>query len=352
MRRGPSGVHATVGLLAAVALLLAVPAAASAGFVIGDRPSDELDGAIFVAKRGEANDVSVSVSSNGRRLVVLDRGAPLEARGRCRGGGSGEPARCRIPRDHLGFYAALRDGDDRFDATALPRRHGHGARPRPTNVHVSGEAGDDMIAAGPSWGDIEPGFGDDIVRAGAGGDRLLSEDAPDGADVLDGGRGLDQISYMGRDGDIAIDLGSAAAVDGESGEGDSLVSFENVESGGGNDLLIGSSAAERLVGGGGDDRVYGGGGNDRLIGDGFFRGGDDRLDGGAGNDKLWGELGRDRLLGGSGRDRIDSASSIFLGFHGRDRARDRVNCGSGKDRVKAEPRDRLARCEQVRRTRR
>jgi Ca2+-binding RTX toxin-like protein len=75
-----------------------------------------------------------------------------------------------------------------------------------------------------------------------------------------------------------------------------------LESGTGNDRLIGSAQRDVLRGGTGNDSLYGGGDIDRLFGD----EGDDLLDGGLGGDFLTGGGGGDRfvLVLGNGGDRI------------------------------------------------
>jgi Ca2+-binding RTX toxin-like protein len=105
----------------------------------------------------------------------------------------------------------------------------------------------------------------------------------------------------------------------------------------GNDTLDGGDGNDRLDGGEGNDRLAGGSDNDSLAG----REGRDRLAGDNGNDRLNGGVGRDRVSGGSGRDNVLAV----------DGERDTVNCGPGPDRVRADRRDRLRRCERVRRAR-
>lgn len=104
---------------------------------------------------------------------------------------------------------------------------------------------------------------------------------------------------------------------------------------GGDDHLIGADGPDCLDGGKGRDRLEGGRGDDRLDGG----AGGDRLRGGPGNDVLSGRGQRDSYDGGGGDDRIDSA----------DGRRETVRCGPGRDTVKADARDRLVGCENVRR---
>ena len=100
---------------------------------------------------------------------------------------------------------------------------------------------------------------------------------------------------------------------------------------GGDDILTGSGAVDRLSGGDGDDILMGRGGNDRLqggIGNDILRGGDgaDTLNGGDGNDTLEGGSSaldlRDVINGGSGNDDID-------GGHGNDL----LSGGGGNDTI-------------------
>ena len=66
----------------------------------------------------------------------------------------------------------------------------------------------------------------------------------------------------------------------------------------GNDLLLGTSAADTLQGSFGDDTLRGFNGNDLLVGGGD----DDTLEGGKGSDSLYGDAGDDHLDGGAGVD--------------------------------------------------
>ena len=113
----------------------------------------------------------------------------------------------------------------------------------------------------------------------------------------------------------------------------------------GDDCLFGGAGADRLAGGPGSDRLYGGSGSDRLGGD----AGDDRLSGGTGRDRISAGAGNDSVNPGTESDRIATGS-------GNDRVaarggrRDTVDCGPGRNDVAVvDRRDRLRRCERVRR---
>lgn len=68
-----------------------------------------------------------------------------------------------------------------------------------------------------------------------------------------------------------------------------------VNSGSGNDVIVGSAANDVLNGGADQDTIYGHSGHDRISGDG-------------GNDKLFGDAGTDTLLGGAGNDFLDDGN--------------------------------------------
>lgn len=75
---------------------------------------------------------------------------------------------------------------------------------------------------------------------------------------------------------------------------------------GSDDLLYGQLGDDELRGGGGRDVLMGGGGNDRLFGG----PGADRLLGGTGDDLLTGGTGNDRLVGGAGEDTAMFAGTL------------------------------------------
>lgn len=101
----------------------------------------------------------------------------------------------------------------------------------------------------------------------------------------------------------------------------------------GNDVLDGDGGDDSLWGSDGRDRLFGGSGNDRLLGGAKA----DELHGDTGDDELAAGTGRDRVWGGPGNDTISA----------RDGSRDVIDCGAGLDRVRADRRDRLRGCERV-----
>ena len=99
--------------------------------------------------------------------------------------------------------------------------------------------------------------------------------------------------------------------------------------------IIGTRRADRLRGTSGGDRMRGRAGADLLLGE----QGPDCLEGQDGRDRLRGGAGTDVLRGGRGRDRLMA----------RGGGRDTLDCGPGRDVAIADRRDRVRRCEKVRR---
>ena len=175
---------------------------------------------------------------------------------------------------------------------------------------IYGLGGDDTICALGGNDTIYDGPGADIVRGANGNDTFLQPSAVDNGDVLDGGGGLDHVSYASRTNGVNVAIDNNAN-DGEPGEGD-LVSadVENVTGGTGDDTLVGNGGTNRFFGRLGDDLLNGAGGNDTLRGlQGNDRviggGGNDTVDGGEDDDIVRGGLGDDTVLGGAGDDIID-----------------------------------------------
>lgn len=150
--------------------------------------------------------------------------------------------------------------------------------PVTTGQTIAGTAlADTLLGAG--YGDtLTGGAGHDQLAAGAGSDVL---DGGPGNDVLDGGLGNDRAVFNGL-GAVVVNLSLTGVQN--TGQGwDTLQSIELVTSGGGNDLLIGSTLPNSLIAGAGNDSLYGSAGNDTLEGG----TGDDLIDGGAGIDTAW-----------------------------------------------------------------
>ena len=155
--------------------------------------------------------------------------------------------------------------------------------------------------------------GDDELLGGDGDDVFAALPFVDGADVIDGGFGVDLASYATREGGVTVSINNSANDGADGGrEGDNVrANVENVTGGSGDDTIVASGAFAAL-----DNRFVGGSGHDDLDG----RHGDDVLDGGSGDDAITGGVGVDRLSGGADRD------SLHGGF-----GQDELSGGDGDD---------------------
>jgi Ca2+-binding RTX toxin-like protein len=166
-----------------------------------------------------------------------------------------------------------------------------------------GSENDDWLDGGPGADWLEGLGGRDTLNGGDGDDQLDGGDQPDEGDVLNGGGGLDVVTYAARTGAVSVTTCSyngkdgcpaptcaCPADDGEAGEGDTFVNVEGAVGGSGNDTMVGSAAPNWFFGGPGDDTLMGGGGDDMLFGD----------------------EGMDDLVGGDGQDYLDGGPSLDL----------------------------------------
>lgn len=229
---------------------------------------------------------------------------------------------------------------------------------------ISTGAGDDYVVSSLVNGWIFLGDGDDWMLGGAARDNVADESGGDhydlgdgvdnvdavsatsaiGFDVFDGGlhagsdpaAGIFGDEYNAADSAAAVyaNLDTVAHIDAVNGNSyaasrvrgvetgtDSVVNFETIYTGAGNDIVFGNSADNYIAGFAGNDRLYGEAGDDAISGD----VGSDRLTGGAGGDALDGGLdsvkdtfayldlsdstvalaGRDLLMNFTEADRID-----------------------------------------------
>jgi Ca2+-binding RTX toxin-like protein len=383
-----------VVLLAVPLAVLAFPSIAGAATarVIGSQAQQ----LVFDGAPGETNVVSIAlVGDDGAkvRYSLRDSGAGIVAGPGC----SGDPApgaevTCVVARSTPAppcttkppcptgltvlFAFKLGDRDDVLDTTTVSGNDGG------LSTNIEAGEGSDWLSTGATADTAHPGPGADHLSTGDGDDRVVAaEPAPDGPDYLDLGPGVDRAEYQPALAPIAVSL-DGIANDGGPGEGDNVLDAEFVQTGSGDDLLVGSDreVREELAGGpgadtinglAGDDAIHGGfepfnpADDDLIVGgpgdDDIFAGsgeddvtagagddlvdvgpGDDRGTGGSGRDSLIGDLGADRLRGGAGSDRLDAAYDA----PGRE-SRDRLDCGPGKDRARLERRDRVRRCERI-----
>jgi Ca2+-binding RTX toxin-like protein len=143
-----------------------------------------------------------------------------------------------------------------------------------------GEAGDDTLSGGDGSDVLFGGAGKDVITDGNGRDRVIAGEGDDrvlasldGADdVFDGGAGEDMLDLTAAASSVAVDLAAGSASGEELGH-DTVLHFELIRGGAGDDTLDGDDKANVLFGGAGDDTIAG-------------RGGDDHLYGGSGSDTL------------------------------------------------------------------
>ena len=100
--------------------------------------------------------------------------------------------------------------------------------------------------------------GSDTLNGMGGNDTLLGDA---GADVLNGGSGWDTLSYRDSTARVLVDLATKVVSQGYA-QGDSISGFEFVVGSKYNDILVGSTTANRITGGAGRDFLTGGTGND------------------------------------------------------------------------------------------
>jgi Ca2+-binding RTX toxin-like protein len=198
------------------------------------------------------------------------------------------------------------------------------------NDYLDGARGDDTLRGGKGDDFLIAGGGlsgpgeHDLLIGGGGNDFLIA----DAGDWVDGGAGRDTL-WLTLSGDrrVTLDLrpldaGGAVEVAGGGfrsvedaritlGSGDDRVRFGDltsaqltIDSGRGDDRMIGGAGGDFMVGGGGADTLRGGEGDDALVsgGGGAY---DQRVDvvrGGSGDDVLYTDGAYDVLYGGSGID--------------------------------------------------
>jgi hemolysin type calcium-binding protein len=328
--------------LAAVALLAAAPAPASAGTASvvlrfsGHMQQDAL--LSYTGAPGERNDVTVTQPER-YSFVFHDAGAVVGVNPGCEQLDE-HTARCEAP-SYTSFATVVRAGDRDDHVTNVD-----------ADVSIQGEAGDDTLFAGRG-GYLDGGKGSDKLFGGPGPEELvggpgrdelygregedkLAGDGPGAKpakDAIDGGAGVDTVSYAERSASVGVDLRRRGG-HGARGEGDTIAHVEGVQGGLGADILTGDDGPNRLFGTppgvyrARGDRIRGLGGDDLLTGG----PGDDLVEGGPGADGVAAAGGRDRLRGGPGDDVLGSAYSE-AGFRSDAPRPGDARCGSGSDTV-------------------
>ncbi|WP_435640671.1 beta strand repeat-containing protein [Micavibrio aeruginosavorus] len=186
------------------------------------------------------------------------------------------------------------------------------------NDTLNGGAGTDALYGGAGNDTLLGLAGDDTLDGGDDNDTI---EGGLGNDTLIGGNGTDTVSFASASGGINFNLSVTSAQNTGSAGLDTVSGFENVTGSGFNDVIAGTSAANVMNGGGGVDTVTyaaaasavtvnlttgavtGGAGNDTLSN---F----ENIIGSAFNDTLTGNGSDNVIEGGTGNDTMDGAGGI------------------------------------------
>jgi Ca2+-binding RTX toxin-like protein len=290
-------------------MLLAVPASASAASTARFVPRDLINGPDFpgdaepsyIEVNGDAGINTVALTVAGGRVTVTDASG-VTAGSRCT---QTTPTSVTCPRPDTSYVYAM-DGEDRVEAqaslgteveggagadvitTSGPIRGGDGPDLLTSNAGrgqlLDGEAGNDRLVGSEGGESMIGGPGTDALE-GRGGDDQLDGDDPASetyeTDALDGGPGRDTLSWFVRDVPVVVNL-AGGAPNGITGENEQLSGIEIVNTGGGDDTLVGTHGPETFDPGAGVDDVSTGGGADYVE----SSEGSDKLDLGAGSDTV------------------------------------------------------------------
>lgn len=180
-----------------------------------------------------------------------------------------------------------------------------------------------------------------------------------GDNVIDGGHGIDRVSYAAAAAAVFVNLTLPAAQATGGAGTDTLISIENVTGSANSDTITGNAAANDIVGGAGNDTLDGGGGVDTASYAGAasavtvslaVSGAQDTLGAGVDtlvsfenltgsnhNDTLTGTAAINTINGGLGNDTIhaDAGNDIVNGGDGNDT----VHAGDGNDTVNGDAGD-------------
>jgi Ca2+-binding RTX toxin-like protein len=180
------------------------------------------------------------------------------------------------------------------------------------NDILTGNAGANELSGSGGNDKLYGGSGDDVLH----GSPDDGDNTPTDDDLLDGGAGIDTVSYLGSGWEVTASLATKTSTTFFTGYKDTFVSIENLIGTYYNDTLTGDGIANRLDGGEGADRISGGGGIDRIVGG----RGNDTLTGGADADffifvapDTANGFGSDKVTDfASGSDKIDFSGVAFI----------------------------------------
>jgi Ca2+-binding RTX toxin-like protein len=175
--------------------------------------------------------------------------------------------------------------------------------------------GDDLLIGAGGNDVLVGGFGNDTIRGGLGNDQLIGDAGIDTADFSDLTTKIT----------TTLRVGAVATVYSNGVAQDTMIGFENLTGGSGDDELRGDENANVLSGNGGKDTLFGEDGADTLSGGTE----NDTLGGGAGNDTLFGDAGIDKLYGDAGDDNLSGGTENDELYGGT--GNDALSGGAGDD---------------------
>lgn len=210
----------------------------------------------FIAAPGEVNDLVVSATS--RSAKFFDYKATLTPGRGCSAAAHGTIRCAATSADRLNIWAGDRDDSVRVSPTSA------------IFASVYGEDGDDALRGGIHGGELHGGHGDDLLTAASDGDHLYGEQGNDQlkgsteGDYLSGGDGNDRVDYSDRRESVFVTIGAGS--NGRVGENDYVSGdIENVFSGYGDDVIVGSDTPNEINASSGDDTVDAGDGADVIL---------------------------------------------------------------------------------------
>jgi Ca2+-binding RTX toxin-like protein len=170
---------------------------------------------------------------------------------------------------------------------------------------VHGNKGDDQLFGGAGAATIFGDAGDDTISGGAA-----------ASSVVDGGAGVDTLSFVGATTGVILDVGAQTVSTGET-----FSNFERYQGGDLADKFAGSGNSDTLDGGAGSDTINGNAGDDLITdssGSNYLRGddGNDSISGGRDFDDINGNQGADTAHGNDGDDWVVGGKDNDLLFGG------------------------------------
>lgn len=193
----------------------------------------------FAVPAQAANDVPTVSLSNGTLRVTVDPASTLGVYLQLSTLTAGSEQRFQVYNEGMDLTAG--DGCD-SSAPDLVICPASGV----TSYAVGTGSGNDHVSAS----DISI---DGRARLGLGNDSFVF--GP-GREVVEAGSGSDTAMYFRTESDVSVSL-DGVANDGEDGESDNALGFENIETADGDDTLIGNASMNRLIGGKGADVMSG-----------------------------------------------------------------------------------------------